>query len=69
MKQYHGLLWSTLDAALGDSSLHFKQLSFSHWTHTLFTNSLISRAASIELLKTTQLASCIVYQKLIKWDS
>lgn len=56
MKQYQGSLRSTLAAASGDSSLHFRQLSFSHWTHTLFTNSLLSRARSIELLLTTLLA-------------
>lgn len=60
MKQYQGSLRSTLAAASGDSSLHFRQLSFSHWTHTLFTNSLLSRARSIELLLTTLLA-CFLF--------
>lgn len=65
MEQYQGLLRSTLAAASGDSSLHFKQLSFSHCTHILFMNSLLPRVGSIGLVALTiQLACCFISLRL-----
>lgn len=59
MEQNQGSPRSTLAAAAGDSSLHFKQLSFSHCTHIVFTNSLLPRAGSIGLAALTiQLTCC-----------
>lgn len=60
MKQYQGLLWSTPAAATGDSSLHLRQLSFSHCTHILFTNSLLPRAGPIGMVLIIRLACCFI---------
>lgn len=60
MKQYQGSLWSTPAAAAGDSSLHFRQLSFSHCTHILFTNSLLPRAGPIGMVLIIRLACCFI---------